>query len=114
MADTTAVPVEMDLVALLVEVLVLITIVHLDHLLKKKEAGVVILETTRLMEDEMIGTTTMDHLETALVEEAGVVILETTPLMVDAMIGTTIMDHLETALAMEDLTDFLKVRMFQF
>ena len=64
MADTTAVPVEMDLVALLVE--------------------------------------------------AGVVILETTPLMEDAMIGTTTKDHLETALAMEDLTDFLKVRMFQF
>ena len=62
MADTTAVPVEMDLVALLVEVLVLITIVHL-------EAGVVILETTHLMEDEMIGTTTMDHLETALAME---------------------------------------------
>ena len=88
MADTTAVPVEMDLVALLVEVLVLITIVHLDHLLKKKEAGGVILETTHLMEDTMIGTTTMDHLETALamadltdpVVEAGVVILETTPL----------------------------------
>ena len=51
MADTTAVPVEMDLVALLVE------------------AGVVILETTPLMEDAMIGTTTMDHLETALVME---------------------------------------------
>ena len=69
MADTTAVPVEMDLVALLVEVLVLITIVHLDHLLKKKEAGVVILETTHLMEDAMIGTMTMDHLETALAME---------------------------------------------
>ena len=62
MADTTAVPVEMDLVALLVEVLVLITIVHL-------EAGVVILETTPLMEDAMIGTMTMDHLETALAME---------------------------------------------
>ena len=62
MADTTAVPVEMDLVALLVEVLVLITIVHL-------EAGVVILETTLLMEDAMIGTMTMDHLETALAME---------------------------------------------
>ena len=62
MADTTAVPVEMDLVALLVEVLVLITIVHL-------EAGVVILETTPLMVDAMIGTTTMDHLETALAME---------------------------------------------
>ena len=62
MADTTAVPVEMDLVALLVEVLVLITIVHL-------EAGVVILETTHLMEDAMIGTMTMDHLETALAME---------------------------------------------
>ena len=58
MADTTAVPVEMDLV----EVLVLITIVHL-------EAGVVILETTHLMEDAMIGTMTMDHLETALAME---------------------------------------------
>ena len=30
------------------------------------EAGVVILETTPLMEDAMIGTTIMDHLETAL------------------------------------------------
>ena len=51
MADTTAVPVEMDLVALLVE------------------AGVVILETTPLMEDAMIGTMTKDHLETALAME---------------------------------------------
>ena len=51
MADTTAVPVEMDLVALLVE------------------AGMVILETTPLMEDAMIGTMIKDHLETALAME---------------------------------------------
>ena len=47
------------------EVLVLITIVHLVL----KEAGVVILETIPLVEDAMIGTTTMDHLETALAME---------------------------------------------